>query len=32
MRNDVGQRIHAFAFYRDLIWGSFTQVCELKGM
>src|SRR5437870_4404378 len=30
MRSDVGQRIHGFASYRDLVLRSFTQVCELK--
>ena len=32
MRSEVGQRIHGFASYRDLVWLSFTEVCELKGI
>src|SRR5467141_1135679 len=32
MRSQVGQRIHRFASYRDLIRLAFAEVCELKGI
>jgi len=28
----VGQGTHGMASYRDFVWLSFPQVCELKGI